>query len=278
MNNTFDWTRFKKLVAMDWRNLWPKFGTTMLNLALIPAGIWVFTAAINLIPDVDISIIPVARLVSKTTLLAICAILAPSVIYKTCNQPKDGIYYAMLPASHLEKFISQLLFCVFVAPLLMFAGSVVVDIILTALPFGPYQDWIWNSFRFINDAQSDIMLMSEEDIDVYNFFQASMSTIVISLVVSYFFYSAVFLFTNTVFKTHKVIKTILAIIIVSFVISLLSNVILFAVYANTDTESISTEDFVSAYKTLVVTLNVVYALIAAGFFAGTFLRLKRMKY
>ena len=121
-------------------------------------------------------------------------------------------------------------------------------------------------------------LMSEEDIDVYNFFQASMSTIVISLVVSYFFYSAVFLFTNTVFKSHKVIKTILAIIIVSFVISLLSNVILFAVYANTDTESISTEDFVSAYKTLVVTLNVVYALIAAGFFAGTYLRLKRMKY
>ena len=35
-----DWNRFCKVVAKDFRNMWPMFGTTMIILAALPFAAW----------------------------------------------------------------------------------------------------------------------------------------------------------------------------------------------------------------------------------------------
>ena len=35
-----DWNRFCKVVAKDFRNMWPMFGTTMIILAALPFAVW----------------------------------------------------------------------------------------------------------------------------------------------------------------------------------------------------------------------------------------------
>ena len=77
--------------------------------------------------------------------------VTPSRMYRTCNLQKEGIYYAMLPASKLEKYLSMLLFTIVVCPLLCFLGGMVLDYFLTLLPFGPYNKWLWQT-DYLADA------------------------------------------------------------------------------------------------------------------------------
>lgn len=282
MNNTFDWTRFKKLVAMDFRGMWPRFGMSMLIITLIPAAIWIFCTVLNLIPDVNIEIPALARWAFLLILGFICVIMAPSRMYKTCNLPKDGIYYAMLPASHLEKYLSQVLYCVIVCPLLCLLAGVVADIFLTALQFGAYHEWLWKPLGHLSDIGPDLASISEEDLEAFELIKFSFAGFVIAAILTYLFYCASFLFTNTIFKSHKVLKTILAYIIISFVFSSITNGVIFGIFfsnldnlANMD---VTKTDFKTFYRTLLIVSNIVNALIVAGLFVWTYFRLKRIKY
>ena len=42
MNNTFDWTRFCKVVRKDFNNIWRNAGTSLLIITLLPLGAWLF--------------------------------------------------------------------------------------------------------------------------------------------------------------------------------------------------------------------------------------------
>ena len=107
MNNKFDWNRFCKVVNKDFRNMWPMFGTTMIILAALPFAVWLIMAMFGGSGvDLDADI----RLIFIEVVAYIAAMMAPSRMYRTWNLRNEGIYYAMLPASKLEKFCSALLF------------------------------------------------------------------------------------------------------------------------------------------------------------------------
>ena len=281
MNNTFDWNRFKKLVAMDFRGMWPRFGMSMLIITLIPAAIWIFCTVLNLLPNVNIAIPAVARWFFLGTTVFICLIMAPSRMFKTCNLPKDGIYYAMLPASHLEKYISQLLYCVIVCPLMCLVAGFVVDILLTLMPFGVYHEYIWEPIALLSGSyDTDMAAIGEESAEALQLIKFSFSAVILATILSYLSNSATFLFTNTIFKTHKVLKTILILLAISFVLSIIVNpILLHYMVANSDSfENVTPERVVSVYKTLLIVSNVLTAILAAGLFVWTYFRLKRMKY
>lgn len=281
MNNTFDWNRFKKLVAMDFRGVWPRFGMSMLIITLIPAAIWILFSLINMSPNVDMEIPAMVRLGFLAAILTLCAVMAPSRMFKTCNLPKDGIYYAMLPASHLEKYLSQLLYCVIVCPLMCLVAGFVVDTLLTLMPFGVYKHYIWEPISYLSGTyDADMAAIAEESAEALQLIKFSLSAIIFACILSYLTYSATFLFTNTIFKSHKVLKTILAWLIVSFVLSIIVNpILLHFMVTNADSfENVTSEGFVSFYKTIFIVSNVVTAILAAGFFLWTYFRLKRMKY
>ena len=231
MNNKFDWNRFCKVVNKDFHNLWPMFGTTMIVLAALPFAVWLFMVVINS----DVSMPSDFRLLMIEGLAMIAAVMAPSRMYRTWNLRNEGIYYAMLPASKLEKFCSALLFSLIVCPLAVYLGGMVLDTFLAALPFGPWQDWLWQGemgFPFTLDMSSfSELATSEEDAEIFAHFGGLW---LISCWIGYISSVLMFMFTSTLFKRHKVLQTILWIYVIEFVLSIVLIPVMVAIFGNSN--------------------------------------------
>ena len=280
MNNKFDWNRFCKVVNKDFRNMWPMFGTTMLILAALPFAVWLFMLVVNR----DASMPADFRLMMIEGVAYIAALMAPSRMYRTWNLRNEGIYYAMLPASKPEKFCSALLYSLVVCPLAVFLGGMALDVFLTALPFGPWRDWLWqgemgfpftvNLSTFQNFAGDDF---GTQMLGHYG------SLWVVSCWVGYICTVLMFLFTSTLFKRHKVLQTILWLYLIEFVISIILIPVFMAIFTNTDFMEWLYDTFYGADPE--VAFNwlfwgaIVFNVILAGLFGWLgWRRLKKMAY
>lgn len=234
MNNKFDWNRFCKVVNKDFRNMWPMFGTTMIILAALPFAVWLFMTVLG----VDVPLDPSFRLMMIQGVAYIAAMMAPSRMYRTWNIRNEGIYYAMLPASKLEKYISALIFSLIVCPLGVYLGSMVLDCFLTALPFGAWEDWLWESkvgFPFILDLGTILSEMATADAGVDTFRMLYFGTMYnISCWLSYICTVMMFVFTATLFKKHKVLQTILWLYVINFVLSIVLIPVFMVVFGSAD--------------------------------------------
>jgi hypothetical protein len=231
MNNKFDWNRFCKVVNKDFRNIWHTFGPTMLILAVLPFAVWLFMVVIR--TDVDMS--PDIRLMMIEGVAYLAALMAPSRMYRTWNLRNEGIYYAMLPASKMEKYCSALLFSLIVCPLMVYVGGMVLDVFLTALPFGPWRDWLWQGemgFPFtFNLSLFEKMTTDDFGSGLFAYYG---SWWVVSCWTGYVATVLMFFFTSTLFKRHKVLQTILWLYVIEFVFSVILIPIFMAIFSNTD--------------------------------------------
>lgn len=211
MNNTFDWNRFCKVVNKDFRNLWPTFGPTMIVLASLPFAVWLLALVINS----NFVIAPNFRVVMIMMFSSFAAVMLPSRLYRTMNLRNEGIYYAMLPASKLEKFLSMLLFTFIVAPVVTYLGSMVIDIILRLMPTGAYHQWLWQGdggFPLFTTIPMD-------DETMPGFHSWLLTAATYSGLLSS---PAIFLFAATLFKKHKVLYTFLILYLLEFVLSVIA--------------------------------------------------------
>ena len=284
MNNTFDWNRFCKVVNKDFRNMWPMFGTTMIILAALPFAVWLFMTVIG---GSDASMPADIRLLMIECVAYIAAIMAPSRMYRTWNLRNEGIYYAMLPASKLEKFISALLFSLIVCPLGVYLGSMVLDVFLTALPFGAWEDWLWQSkvgFPFILDLGTILSEMAASDYGSEAFRVMYFGSLYnISCWLGYIGTVMMFLFTATLFKKHKVLQTILWLYVIEFVLSIILMPVMIAMFGSSDfmdwfmqlPERMDAETMVNWLFGLALGFNV---LLTALFGWLSWRRLKKMPY
>ena len=223
MNNKFDWNRFCEVVKKDFRNLWPTFGTTMIVLASLPFAVWLMALVI----DRTAIISPNIRVVMIMVFSSFAAIMLPSRLYRTMNLRGEGIYYAMLPASKLEKFLSILLYTFVVAPVLVYLGSMVLDIILRLMPAGPYHQWLWQG-----DAGFPIFTGIPMDDDTIPGFHSWLLTA--AAYSSYFASPALFLYAATLFKKHKVLYTFLVLYLIEFVLTIIAIPVIMALAQNPD--------------------------------------------
>ena len=280
MNNKFDWNRFCKVVNKDFRNMWPMFGTTMLILAALPFAVWLFMAVV----DRSASMPADFRLMMIEGVAYIAALMAPSRMYRTWNLRNEGIYYAMLPASKLEKFASALLYSLIICPLAVYLGGMVLDVFLTALPFGPWRDWLWQGemgFPFtFNLSTFQNLAVDDYGAQMLGYYGPLW---VVSCWIGYISSVMMFLFTSTLFKRHKVLQTILWLYVIEFVISIILIPVFMAIFTNTDLMEWLYDAFYGADPT--VTFNwlfwgtiVINALLAALFGWLSWRRLKRMPY
>ena len=231
MNNTFDWQRFCLVVKKDFRNLWPLFGITMLILAVLPFAVWLFM----LVANIDAAMPPDIRLIMIETVAMIAAFMAPSRLYRTWNLRNEGIYYAMLPASKLEKFCSALLFSLIICPLAVFLGSMALDLFLTLLPFGPWREWLWQGmmgFPFtMNLSFFENLAVANEGAEMFRYYGPLW---IVACWTSYICSVLMFVFTSTIFKKHKVLQTFLWLYVIEFVLSVILIPVFFAIFSNTD--------------------------------------------
>lgn len=283
MNNKFDWNRFCKVVNKDFRNMWPMFGTTMIILAALPFAVWLFMTVLGIDDPLD----PAVRLLIIQGVAYIAALMAPSRMYRTWNLRNEGIYFAMQPASKLEKYCSALLFSLIVCPLAVFLGSMVLDVFLTLLPFGPWEAWLWQSkvgFPFVFDVGNILGDMAVSDYGSDAFRVMHFGTLYnIGCWLGYIATVLMFVFTATLFKRHKVLLTILWLYVINFVLSIVLIPLFMFLFGSTDfiewmyelSERMSPEQMVGWVFGISIAFDV---LLIALFGWLSWRRLKRMTY
>ena len=279
MNNKFDWNRFCKVVHKDFRNMWPMFGITMLILAALPFAVWLFMAVFG----IDKAMPPDFRLIMIETMAMLAAIMAPSRMYRTWNLRNEGIYYAMLPASKLEKYCSALLFSLVVCPLSVYLGGMVLDVFLTLLPFGAWQDWLWQGmtgFPFTFDMSFFGNFSVNEGAEMFGHYGGLW---VLCSWLGYIASVLMFMFTSTLFKRHKVLQTILWMYVIEFVFSIVLIPVMIAVFSSSSfmewfmllPEHYSPEQFANGMFGIGIAFNVVL-IVLFGWLSWR--RLRKMAY
>lgn len=286
MNNTFDWTRFGKVVRKDFQSIWQNAGTTLLIITLLPILAWLLWWVVSGFGDME-PIAPEVRWSFIFGSVMLAAMVTPSRMYRTCNIQKEGIYFAMLPASKLEKYLSMMLFSIVVCPLLCFLGGIVLDYLLALLPFGPYRRWLWQTDhladlldgyratvdgRFPNVSEESVLLFR----DVLTPWR-----VVWTCLLTYLSTVALFLFTTTIFKKHKVLQTLLWTWLISFVLQIVAAPIILGA-AMSDSgwwmRLVETSDPLKMVNVVLWVNNTLYAVFAVGLFCWAGYRLKQMKY
>ncbi|MBR1849924.1 MAG: hypothetical protein IJ789_00970 [Bacteroidales bacterium] len=275
----FDLNRFGKLVKHDLATLWPTFGPTMLIIVLLPMTIWLSVLVLGHHLNIE-SIPPVVRLMLICFSVVLVGIMAPSRIYRYANIRKDGIYFAMLPASKLEKFVSMLLMIMVVCPIVALIGGLLVDMFFTLLPFGPYRTSIWNMADSLHE-----LFNFGDDYEAYYYFGRYLTpaNVIVSSIGEYLANVALFLFTSTIFKRHKVLFTILALYAIEFVLTLIATPIIVTHFMELSTSGL-VDTWVRNYDPDLILQNIYYWGHATNiiFFVGltlwSGLRLKKMRY
>jgi hypothetical protein len=215
MNNTLDFNRLGKVVKHDGASFTQNLSLALIILWSIPLVIWLFSSLTPNNGHID----SYSRISIISTLGTILLIMAPARLYKYCNDSRQGIRYAMLPASSLEKFISMVFYCVIVAPVIYLAGALAIDSILAVLG-GPYEGFAiadyFNDLSQFRHMVRQKMMMGEEDYTLLANY-LSPTIIILSKALSTLAMSSVFMFGNMVFKKRKTGKMI-GILILLFII------------------------------------------------------------
>ena len=204
MSNTFEWTRFTKVVRKDWHNML-RHCTSIIFMAASPAIAWLFTWMMNSVTSNNFIMDPGVRIIWILAMACLASLLAPAFLYNTFNQPKHGIYFAMLPASKLEKYLSIILYTVIVYPLAVILCGVVVDLFLSLLPFGIYKDFLWQT-----SWENSMMAAAFNDVKMSDIPCLSSPLFWIAIAaLGYLSNAGMYLFGATFFKNHKFLFTIL---------------------------------------------------------------------
>lgn len=280
MNNTFDLKRFGNLLAFDGRKYLRNFGLTFAILCGIPLIGWLLT----LIFSFPMPTLPRWFGIYFAVMLGV--ILVPAKAFGDINLPREGVRFAMLPVSNLEKYLSYTLFCL-LTPVLILLASWGVDSLLTLLPFGGFTHYI-RSFSFqniMNDFMFEIGELANEDItqaegmDVFmNMFGKGYTY---SFLIGIIFNVGIFMFGNLLFKTHKTAKSLGCLIGISYAISMVLQVFLLTAGKSMfmNPENFGDLEFISALtnRSLMFT-NIFHTILTLGLYIGLFFKLKTQKY
>ena len=234
MSQTFDIKRFGKVLAYDIRRLSPRnfrsgertgnMGINIISFAFMPVVI----SLVTILMGEQAAGVPVwVRWFMLLFTAVIMACLVPEVHYNAVNQKKGGSYYAMLPASKLEKYLSMLLMTLVICPLLTFCGAFVVDTLITFLPLHVNEGYLWQ----IDSLLGHFGINPYEGLPAIYSVRAYMVAIF-----GYILFAMAFVFGNTLFRKSKTALTMLCLFGIGFVVSIVSLFVTIAVSANSNVE------------------------------------------
>ena len=269
MNEVFDIKRLGRLIKYEVTNYIPNFFKSLLICASVIAAVWI----VSLTFDASIMQFGRAELVNVLFMLAIA--LSPFIVYKDMNNRKKGYFYAMIPASTLEKLLSMVVLCVLIVPLLTYAVLTGTDRLLWLLSkvgIGSflYMDF-YNPFT-VGEIVDDEYLLHY----IYPVFDS------ILYMVNIIAYTIMF---NTIFRKNKVLKTILFNMAMSFAF-----VILTAVVVNVTTPEFWEDMFegvvewldektdVQLFGYLMTACRCLTILMSMAFLTVTYFRIKKVNY
>ena len=222
MNNTFNITRFKNLLVKDGKMYFRNFGTGLIVFCSLNAILWI----LNLIFDTQTEAMFRYSLLGLWATLAM--MLAPSRVYGRANLSNEGVSFAMLPVSSLEKFLSMLLYCAIVTPAIVFFGGYLIDTLLSLFPFGGFNSpmplFTFNEVGSMINDNKGLLRTGDLGIDTDALFPIVIMRI--SFYVGIIQWAAIFMLGNMLFKKHKTGKTFACYLGIGFLLSTILGVII----------------------------------------------------
>lgn len=203
-----DIRRFGKVLRYDITNAWATLSSNITVAAIVLALALIVkyytTGIFSGTPTSELH-----NLIRGNTILSIltlASVIFPSLLYKTCNTANSGIPYGMLPASKLEKYLSMVVICAVFIPIAMFLIFLLVD----AIPMLIAGHYTFPSF-FTVEAVATIDLNSFMiDATDHLALWPPLNRVFYTLVCSIYFPVSFFIMTCTIFKRHKLTKSILS--------------------------------------------------------------------
>lgn len=222
MNNTFNINRFKNLLVKDGKMYFRNFGTSLIVFSCLPAIFWIF----NLLFGSNTE--SIFRYGFILIMVALAMLQVPSKVYGKANLAREGVSFATLPASSLEKFISMFIYCVIVTPILVFFGSYVVDALLSLFPFGGFDSPI--HIYTLNELYNTKYDISAEEMDeLYPMINSIVPLWALhaNTYIGIIQWAAIFMLGNMLFKKHKAGKTFACYLGISYFFSIIGSAIMF---------------------------------------------------
>ncbi len=215
MNHTFSFNRFKNLLLKDGKMYIRNFGTSLIVWCCLNAIFWIF----NLLFGSET--MPPVRFGMLCVWTALAMLMVPSKVYGNANLSREGVGFAMMPTSSLEKFVSMFVYCAIVTPVIVFFGGYLVDAFLSIFPFGgfdkPIRLYSMNEIvRMFNDTEGAVRA-AEMDLPIEKVFPIGVMRI--SLYFGIIQWAAIFMLGNMLFKKHKAGKTFACYLGISYVLS-----------------------------------------------------------
>lgn len=285
MNNTFSINRFGKVLAVDFRKYYKNFGITLIILSSLTVVLWLLTLVFGF------TMPTLARWSMIYLAVFLAYIMVPAKAFGDINQPREGVRFAMLPASNLEKYLSYALFCL-LTPVICIFLSWGIDSLLTALPIGGYNHYI-QSLGFFGIWESFVTEVSEilgenasiEGFDEFRHLQDVFgSETLYNIILGIIFNTGIFMLGNLLFKKHKTAKTLACLIGVSYVLSMVMQLFMASKgifpWMNKESVGISMdfEWFSNLAQSAMHISNILRTALTLALFVGIFYKLKNQKY
>ena len=224
MNNTFSFNRFKNLLLKDGKMYIRNFGTSLIVWCCLNAIFWIFNLLFGTTSD------PLFRFGMLCIWTALAMMMVPSKVYGNANLSREGVGFAMLPASSLEKFVSMFLYCAIVTPVVVFFGGYLVDAFLSIFPFGGFEKPIHlytiNEVVHMIDDSEGAVQTAELNLSLEQVL--SIGVMRTSLYMGIIQWAAIFMLGNMLFKKHKAGKTFACYLGIGYLLSTIMGATMFA--------------------------------------------------
>lgn len=264
MNSIFNIKRFCLLLRKELTE--KSFSIMMIPVYAIVA--YLFIWAMTLLYDSSLSADTRSSIIF--CLFSIVVFLTPYIVYRNENRRLAGTFYAIMPASALEKLLSVILISTFLIPAISFVVLHSLDSLLTLMPFNRigFHGNVWAMIprSFIPEATG----IPSMDSHIIN--PSAWATILSG--------SSVAVFLCFLFRRHKIGYTILLNCGIGILTFILITLLFIAIEKNTiacgDTfTSYAGYSYVLIINAFTITLTYVFPVI---FYILTYFRIKRIQY
>lgn len=278
MNNTFSFNRFKNLLLNDGKMYLRNFGISLIVFCSLNAISWVINLLFGSTSESGF------RFGTLCIWTAIAMMLVPSKVYGHANLSREGVGFAMMPTSSLEKFVSMFIYCAIITPVIVFFGGYLVDTLLSLFPFGgfdkPIHLYSLNEIVRLADNTDGVVQMGEMSASISNVFPVGVIRTI--LYVTILKWAAIFMLGNMLFKKHKAGRTFGCYLGISYVISMLFGLLI----ASSERiqqwfeslENLSQMEMVRLWHNGTIWAMVINVIITAMLLFFTYRKIKTQKY
>ena len=278
MNNTFSFNRFKNHLLNDGKMYIRNFGISLIVFCSLNAISWVINLLFGSTSESGF------RFGTLCIWTAIAMMLVPSKVYGHANLSREGVGFAMMPTSSLEKFVSMFIYCAIITPVIVFFGGYLVDTLLSLFPFGgfdkPIHLYSLNEIVRLADNTDGVVQMGEMSAYISDVFPVGVIRTI--LYVTILKWAAIFMLGNMLFKKHKAGRTFGCYLGISYVISMLFGLLI----ASSERiqqwfeslENLSQMEMVRLWHNGTIWAMVINVIITAMLLFFTYRKIKTQKY